>query len=45
MEREKEKERESVRELKEMSRSRLFGGEWMLASLDGPPTVSDLISP
>ncbi|KYN01954.1 hypothetical protein ALC62_07257 [Cyphomyrmex costatus] len=34
-----------VRELKEMPRSRLFGGEWMLASLDGPPTVPDLISP
>ncbi|KYQ58149.1 hypothetical protein ALC60_02881 [Trachymyrmex zeteki] len=34
-----------VRELKEMPRSRLFGGEWMLASLDGPPTVLDLISP
>jgi hypothetical protein len=30
----------SWRELAEMTRSGLFGGEWMLASiLDGPPTV------
>lgn len=36
---------ERVRELEEIPRSRLFGGEWMLASLDGPPTVPDLISP
>lgn len=30
---ETETDRESARELEEMARSRLFGGEWMLASL------------
>ncbi|KYN37196.1 hypothetical protein ALC56_08987 [Trachymyrmex septentrionalis] len=42
---ERERERERAGAEGDTHRSRLFGGEWMLASLDGPPTVLDLISP